>query len=199
MSSTKSLDSFGLSSKNTFISYLIPEKVESNNDEDEYKDDVMPETVIAEGIKNSQIIPRQVRECHFTYVLPEPVPEPYHICSSPSAAEMIGLDPNELKSQDFVLGFSGNKLLNGLDKFYCTVYGCHCYGSWFGQLGDGRAMAMGEVMGKDMKGEKQRYELQLKGCGRSPYSRGFGIIIIIIIHQLIPMLLLSYSQMAELF
>jgi len=177
-SSLLSLDSFGLTSKNTFINYLTPEKVDDNdndNDNDKYKDDIMPaeSIIVAEGIKKSQFIPRQVRESHYTFVLPESVPEPYYVCSSSSAAEMIGLDPIELKSTNFNLAFSGNKLLNGLDKPYCTVYGCHCYGSWFGQLGDGRAMALGEVCGTNIKGEKQRYELQLKGCGRSPYSRGF--------------------------
>lgn len=36
-------------------------------------------------------------------------------------------------------------MLPGLDRPYCTVYGCHSYGQWFGQLGDGRAMALGEI------------------------------------------------------
>ena len=49
------------------------------------------------------------------------------------------------------------------------LYGCTCYGSWFGQLGDGRAHSLGEVINEKSK----RYELQLKGCGRSPFSRNF--------------------------
>jgi len=48
------------------------------------------------------------------------------------------------------------------------VYGCHVYGQWFGQLGDGRAINLGEV-----ENSGQRFELQLKGGGRTPFSRGF--------------------------
>lgn len=39
----------------------------------------------------------------------------------------------------------GNDLVAGLDRPYCMNYGCHCYGQWFGQLGDGRAITLGEV------------------------------------------------------
>ena len=73
------------------------------------------------------------------------------------------------KKEKFARIFAGNELASGLDEPYCTIYGCHCYGSWFGQLGDGRAMAIGEVV----NGVGERFELQLKGCGRSPFSRGF--------------------------
>lgn len=167
------LDTFGLTSKNTLTDFLVSEVV-NDNDDDSEKDDYVPEQFkLPKGINKNQVIPRQVKECHYTYVTPEPVPDPYHICTSSSCSEMIGLDPNELKSTSFALAFSGNKLLNGLNRPYATVYGCHCYGSWFGQLGDGRAHGIGEVIGTKANGEKQRYELQLKGCGRSPYSRGF--------------------------
>lgn len=172
MSVLNNLDTFGLSSKNTLIDFLVPEVVNNDNNDDE-KDDIIPEQYrLAKGIPKTQVIPRQVKDCHFTFVTPEPVPDPYHICSSSSCAEMIGLNPNELKKHEFTLAFSGNKLPPGLNEAYATVYGCHCYGSWFGQLGDGRAMGIGEVV-TNKNGDKQRYELQLKGCGRSPYSRGF--------------------------
>jgi uncharacterized protein YdiU (UPF0061 family) len=167
------LDTFGLTSQNTLTKYLVPEFVNNDSDDDE-KDDIIPEQYrLAKGIPKTQVIPRQVKDCHYTYVIPEPVPSAYHVCTSSSCAEMIGLDPKELQTKSFIEAFSGNKLLPGLDKAYATVYGCHCYGSWFGQLGDGRAMGIGEVTATNKNGDKQRYELQLKGCGRSPYSRGF--------------------------
>jgi uncharacterized protein YdiU (UPF0061 family) len=50
---------------------------------------------------------------------------------------------------------------------YAARYGGHQFGSWAGQLGDGRAIALGETLGVD----GNRYELQLKGAGRTPYSR----------------------------
>jgi uncharacterized protein YdiU (UPF0061 family) len=63
-----------------------------------------------------------------------------------------------------VLG--GNRLLPGM-KPYAARYGGHQFGHWAGQLGDGRAITLGEVVGRD----GSRYELQLKGAGRTPYSR----------------------------
>jgi uncharacterized protein YdiU (UPF0061 family) len=117
---------------------------------------------------------REVRHAHYTSVTPEKVPAPYMIGVSRSCAEALELDPEALESDDFAGAFSGNALLPGLDKPWASVYGCHCYGSWFGQLGDGRAMSIGEVSVRTGQGEaEQRYELQLKGCGRTPYSRGF--------------------------
>lgn len=117
---------------------------------------------------------REVRHAHYTSVIPEKVPKPYVIGVSSRCAEALELDTEELESDDFANAFSGNALLPGLDKPWASVYGCHCYGSWFGQLGDGRAMSIGEVSVRTVEDEaEQRFELQLKGCGRTPYSRGF--------------------------
>ena len=116
-----------------------------------------------------QHVPRQIYKAHFTQVSPEPVPTPYLIAASESCGKSLGLNPSDFRTLQFAKAFAGNELLPGLDVPYSTNYGCHCYSSWFGQLGDGRAMALGEVLGED----GERYELQLKGCGRSPYSRGF--------------------------
>jgi uncharacterized protein YdiU (UPF0061 family) len=129
-----------------------------------------------------KIHPRQVKGCHFTYVLPEPVPKPeLVIVSEDCASQELGLNPEEAYQPLFPLVFSGSKLIEGFNNSYCTVYGCHSYGSWFGQLGDGRAVILGEVhhFSENETEEKKRYftpgirELQLKGSGRSPYSRGF--------------------------
>eukprot|EP00606_Chrysophyceae_sp_TOSAG23-5_P000591 GSChrysophyteH2.ASY1.ANO1.1399.1 assembled CDS len=118
--------------------------------------------------KETQFKPREVQGVHYTSVEPESVPAPYLIAASSSCAKDIGLNPAALHTKEFLLAFSGSKLLPGLDKPWSSVYGCHCYGHWFGQLGDGRAMSLGETAASDTS-----HELQLKGCGRSPYSRGF--------------------------
>jgi uncharacterized protein YdiU (UPF0061 family) len=138
---------FGLSTENSFLKYLNPE----NN----------------EGLK--QHSPRQIYKSHYTVVNPEAVPSPYMVAASESCAKALRLNPAEFRTPLFIKGFTGNEQVPGLDAAYCSNYGCHCYSSWFGQLGDGRAMALGEVLGED----GERYELQLKGSGRSPYSRGF--------------------------
>jgi serine/tyrosine/threonine adenylyltransferase len=121
---------------------------------------------------------REIEGAHYSNVKPEPVPQPHIIATSSSCAYELDLDPHELTSDEFAQAFSGNKLLPGLDQPYATVYGCHCYGSWFGQLGDGRAMSLGEchvyTKGDDSNnGSNETYEIQLKGCGRTPFSRGF--------------------------
>jgi Protein adenylyltransferase SelO len=143
----KGVSDFGLTTENSFLKYLNAEPTEGKQ----------------------QHAPRQVYKAHLTKVLPEPVPTPYLIAASESCAKALGLAPTEFRTLKFVKAFAGNELIPGLDTPYCSNYGCHCYSSWFGQLGDGRAMALGEVLGED----GERYELQLKGCGRSPYSRGF--------------------------
>ena len=60
----------------------------------------------------------------------------------------------------------GNRVLPGMQP-YAARYGGHQFGHWAGQLGDGRAITLGEVVSTD----GARYELQLKGAGRTPYSR----------------------------
>lgn len=179
------------------------------------------ETEYGGGGKNNQRLqpanlPRQVKNIHYTPVLPETAPSPYLVAASKSCAAMLELDPSELHTAKFVDAFSGNLLLPRLNRPYCTVYGCHSYGQWFGQLGDGRAIGLGEVYvqqqhkqrthidgggyfhdltrespvdaasaeasagpGQQQQQQQHNYysqhlfELQLKGSGRSPYSRGF--------------------------
>ena len=81
---------------------------------------------------------------------------------SQSMAEELGIDVTMIEENeaDFAKAFAGNTILEGFNP-YATVYGCSCYGTWFGQLGDGRAHGLGEVVNAQSK----RYELQLKGCG----------------------------------
>jgi len=105
----------------------------------------------------------------FTRVTPAPIPSPYLVAASASAAKMIGLDPAEFGTQNFVESFSGNRLPTGASSI-AAVYSGHQFGIWAGQLGDGRALLLGDVPA-DGIGQPGVMELQLKGAGRTPYSR----------------------------
>eukprot|EP01040_Poterioochromonas_malhamensis_P006508 gene6508-7008_t len=145
------------------------------------KENSLQKYLIAEDVEaktGDQIYPRQVKGCHFTYVLPEPVRKPELVIASEDCARSLGLNPSEVLTPLFTEIFAGNALIPGLDKPYATLYGCHCYGQWFGQNGDGRATILGEVHYHYNLNDTQYYsnsiqELQLKGAGRTPYSRGF--------------------------
>jgi serine/tyrosine/threonine adenylyltransferase len=109
---------------------------------------------------------RQVTEACYSFVNPASVTSPQLVCAAPDVAELFDLNPNELFTEDFTQVFSGNKILNGMQPHACC-YGGHQFGNWAGQLGDGRAINVGEV--KNAKGE--HWTLQLKGAGPTPYSR----------------------------
>lgn len=99
-------------------------------------------------------------------VLPTPLGSPYLISFNPRAAELIDLDPAEALRTDFAVIFNGGKLLPGSEPL-AMLYAGHQFGHYVPQLGDGRAIVLGEVM--TARGE--RWELQLKGAGQTPYSR----------------------------
>ncbi len=94
-------------------------------------------------------------------VLPTPLPQPHWVGTSSAVGELIGLPPRWQESDDLLAAFTGNALLPG-SRPMASVYSGHQFGVWAGQLGDGRALLLGEVAG---------HELQLKGSGRTPYSR----------------------------
>lgn len=101
----------------------------------------------------------------FTRLAPTPLPAPYWVGTSASTAQCLGLGegwPSEAALQ----AFSGNVPLAGSAPLAC-VYSGHQFGHWAGQLGDGRAIWLGEV-----ETPSGPLELQLKGSGRTPYSRG---------------------------
>jgi uncharacterized protein YdiU (UPF0061 family) len=117
---------------------------------------------------NTSNTTRQVENAVFTRVDPTPTgTEPTFIIGSPSVAGLINLDPDEFSRPEFALIFSGNAKAPGSDP-YAQCYGGHQFGHWAGQLGDGRALSLGEVEGVD---GATRWELQLKGAGKTPYSR----------------------------
>ncbi|KAK9809076.1 hypothetical protein WJX72_008987 [[Myrmecia] bisecta] len=111
---------------------------------------------------------RQVHGAFYSFVSPTPTgTEPSLVTYSPEVAAILGLDPAECSRPEFALIFSGQAPAPGSAKSYAHCYGGHQFGSWAGQLGDGRAISLGEVAGRD----GPPYELQLKGAGKTPYSR----------------------------
>lgn len=108
---------------------------------------------------------RQVKGALWSSVMPTPVKAPALMAYSSSVAEMLGLTDADMHHPDMVNTLGGNLLLDGMQS-YATCYGGHQFGNWAGQLGDGRAILLGELVDNDT-----RFELQLKGAGETPYSR----------------------------
>ena len=98
--------------------------------------------------------------------MPEPASKPELIRVNRPLAELLGIDAEWLASDEGVSMVAGNALPAGSDPI-ATVYGGHQFGTWNPQLGDGRAVLLGEIVG----GDSQRYDIQLKGSGQTPYSR----------------------------
>ncbi|MFY9268600.1 MAG: YdiU family protein [Candidatus Manganitrophaceae bacterium] len=103
---------------------------------------------------------------YYTRLSPTPIPAPYLVSFNPDAAALIDLDPAEVTRPEFIEYFSGNRPLPGSSPL-AMLYSGHQFGVYVPQLGDGRAILLGEI--KNSAGE--RWELQLKGAGRTPYSR----------------------------
>ena len=109
---------------------------------------------------------RQVHGALYSHVEPTPVAAPRLVAWSREVAAMLDIDPADIESPAFAQVLGGNALLDGMQP-YAANYGGHQFGNWAGQLGDGRAITLGETI--NAKGE--RWELQLKGAGPTPYSR----------------------------
>lgn len=106
-------------------------------------------------------------EAYYSRVCPTPVPDPYLVCYSPQALALLDLDDREITRPELIQTLAGNQLLPGMDAI-AALYAGHQFGHYVPQLGDGRAILLGEV--KNAAG--QGWEVQLKGAGRTPYSRG---------------------------
>src|SRR5512143_276019 len=106
-------------------------------------------------------------EAYYSRVCPTPVPDPYLVCYSPEALALLDLDEREMTRPELIETLAGNQLLPGMDAL-AALYAGHQFGHYVPQLGDGRAILLGEV--KNAAG--QGWEVQLKGAGRTPYSRG---------------------------
>ncbi len=119
------------------------------------------------GDKIAENYCRQVQGAAWSAVDPVMMPDPALISMAPEVAELLGMDPAALDASEMAEFFSGKRLLSGMQT-YATCYGGHQFGNWAGQLGDGRAIGLGQV--RTQAGEL--WELQLKGAGPTPYSRG---------------------------
>lgn len=105
-------------------------------------------------------------ENFYRLVKPTPLPAPYLVSFNESAAELIGLDPREAAKPEFVEYFTGNKLLLGSEPV-SAIYAGHQFGHFVQQLGDGRAILLGEAINDT----GERFDIQLKGAGMTPFSR----------------------------
>ncbi len=109
---------------------------------------------------------RMVTEACYSSVIPRKTGNPKVLAYSTEVAELLDINEADCKSDLFTKVFSGNELLENMNP-YATCYGGHQFGHWAGQLGDGRAINLGEIINKN----KERWALQLKGAGPTPYSR----------------------------
>ena len=109
---------------------------------------------------------RQVSGACYSFVKTTPFPQATLIAWSQALAAQLGLTPERLGRDKFTSIVSGNSMEQGMQS-YALCYGGHQFGHWAGQLGDGRAINLGEV--NTAAGQHQI--LQLKGAGPTPYSR----------------------------
>jgi len=105
-------------------------------------------------------------DSYYSRLYPTPLPDPYLVSFNANAARLIDLDSAEISRADFAEHFSGNRMLTGVEPL-SMVYAGHQFGHYVQQLGDGRAILLGEI--RNSAGEL--WDVQLKGTGITPYSR----------------------------
>jgi uncharacterized protein YdiU (UPF0061 family) len=110
--------------------------------------------------------PREVLDACYTRVDPTPVRAPRLLGWAEGVGDLIGASPPDPPDGPASQVLGGNRVLPGMEP-YAARYGGHQFGHWAGQLGDGRAITLAEVLGPD----GARFDLQLKGAGGTPYSR----------------------------
>ena len=111
---------------------------------------------------------RRLPEDFYHLIEPKGFENPQLVAFNPDAAELIDLDPQEAHTEEFLDYFSGKKLLPGSEPL-AMYYTGHQFGVYNPDIGDGRALLLGEI--RNEKGEK--WDLHLKGSGRTRYSRVF--------------------------
>ena len=119
---------------------------------------------------------RKVKNCVFSIAYPQPLKYNVEIAiaSSEVLNQILDLKNDVIFDTEFISFVSGGNILKGSTPL-AHRYGGHQFGYWSGQLGDGRAHLLGEYI--NHKGE--RWELQLKGSGKTPYSRrgdGYAVV-----------------------
>jgi serine/tyrosine/threonine adenylyltransferase len=100
-----------------------------------------------------------------TELHPTPLPDPHWVGQSRAVTRELGLSDAWMQSEEALQAFTGNAVLPGMRPL-ASVYSGHQFGHWAGQLGDGRAILLGELPGSNGP-----LEVQLKGAGLTPYSR----------------------------
>ncbi|TGO42593.1 hypothetical protein BHYA_0007g00970 [Botrytis hyacinthi] len=137
-------------------------------------DPQFPTPAASHKTARDEIGPRQVKGALFTWVRPEHSINPELLAVSPTAMRDLGIKEGEESTEEFKQTVAGNKIL-GWDEEkleggypWAQCYGGWQFGSWAGQLGDGRAISLFETTNPS---SNVRYELQLKGAGITPYSR----------------------------
>ena len=110
---------------------------------------------------------REQGDLHFSPVLPARLDDPVMVSSNKLLAEELGIDPAELATSEMLEIMGGNFMTANI-KPIALVYSGHQFGVWAGQLGDGRAMTLGELPAGD---SSAIWDIQLKGAGPTPYSR----------------------------
>jgi serine/tyrosine/threonine adenylyltransferase len=118
------------------------------------------------GDRSGDLAPRQVHGALWSTVVPTPVAAPRLLAWSEPLARELGLDPALPTNPGTAAVLGGNALWPGMAP-YAANYGGHQFGHWAGQLGDGRAIVLGELV----KPDGQTVEVQIKGAGPTPYSR----------------------------
>jgi serine/tyrosine/threonine adenylyltransferase len=108
----------------------------------------------------------QLGPAFFTPLDPQALSNPYWVGQSSAMAQELGLTDDWMQSNEALQALAGNAKLPGAQPL-ASVYSGHQFGQWAGQLGDGRAILLGEMIAKDGQG----WEIQLKGAGLTPYSR----------------------------
>jgi uncharacterized protein YdiU (UPF0061 family) len=138
-------------------------------------DAAFPTPKDSHNAERQKLGPRMVKEALFTYVRPDPQGEAELLAVSQRALQDIGLSEEEAKSDEFKDVVAGRKILTWDESKpdegiypWAQCYGGYQFGQWAGQLGDGRAISLFEATNPSTK---TRYEIQLKGAGRTPYSR----------------------------
>ena len=96
-----------------------------------------------------------------------PVPAPYLVTYSPAALNLLELNADQMTRPEWIETLAGNRVLPGMDPV-AALYAGHQFGHFVPQLGDGRALLLGEIQTSGGAG----WEVQIKGGGRTPYSRG---------------------------
>lgn len=132
---------------------------------------------ISHSAERSKLGPRLVKNAAYTFVRPDPIEKPELLGVSKRALKDLAIDQSSVQTDEFKETVAGNRIITLEDGKepedksiypWAQCYGGFQFGQWAGQLGDGRAISLFETTNPTTG---VRYELQLKGAGRTPYSR----------------------------